>query len=131
MLQEDGNRFFEAKMTSERVAKRSVSDQEAEFVSLEDRAYEQIVEDCWETTGDFSASDEYLSELSLLEQEIEEEANLIRRIRNIHLKLRAVRAAGRKRRNDADAKEKNDSTPRNGEKKESETVNWEDEALNY
>lgn len=95
-------RFWETRLTAERVANRSVDDVEAEageatweteFASLEDRAYEQIVEDCWETTGDVAASDEYLSELSLLEQEIEEEANLIRRIRNIHLKLRSVRAA--------------------------------------
>lgn len=105
-------RFLETQFTAESVANRVVTDEEAEaavvdweaeFTSLEDRAYEQILEDCRETTGDFAASDEYLSELSLLEQEIEEEANLIRRIRNIHLKLRSVRAAAeRKRRRNAE-----------------------------
>lgn len=105
----DAERFDETRLTPDRVAWRSVSeteavaaDWEAEFVSLEDRAYEQILEDCWETTGNYDASDEYLSELSLLEQEIEEEANLIRRIRNIHLRLRSARAAGRKRRRDVE-----------------------------
>ena len=103
----DDERFLETQLTAERVANRVVADEEmesvasdweAEFVSLEDRAYEQIVEDCWKATGNFDASDEYLSELSLLEQEIEEEANLIRRIRNIHLKLRSARAAAERKR---------------------------------
>lgn len=126
-------RFEEARLTTDRVAWRSVSeaeaaaaDWEAEFVSLEDRAYEQIVEDCWETTGNFDASDEYLSELSLLEQEIEEEANLIRRIRNIHLRLRSARAAGRKRRRDVEKTD--DATP------DSETAQeekFDDAPLNY
>jgi len=126
-------RFEETRLTTERVAWRSISETEAavadwetEFVSLEDRAYEQIVEDCWETTGNFDASDEYLSELSLLEQEIEEEANLIRRIRNIHLRLRSARAAGRKRRRDVEKTD--DATP------DSETTQeekFDDASLNY
>lgn len=138
---DDEERFWETELTPERVANRSVSnneteaeaavdDWEAEFTSLEDRAYEQIVEDCWETTRDFAASDEYLSELSLLEQEIEEEANLIRRIRNIHLKLRSVRAAGRKRRRDVE--EKKGATPTNDEGTVSNAeIKVEDEAFNY
>lgn len=59
--------------------------------SLEDRAYRQIVASCYRSAADFPASDQYLNELRLLEQEIAEEANLIRRIRNIHLQLRAAR----------------------------------------
>ncbi len=140
-IRDDERRFWETQLTAERVANRVVSNGEAEaeaavdnweteFMSLEDRAYEQIVEDCWETTGDFAASDEYLSELSLLEQEIEEEANLIRRIRNIHLKLRSVRAAGRKRRRDVE--EKKDATPTQSDGAAStDDVKTEDEALNY
>ncbi len=134
-------RFWETQLTAERIANRAVSNEEAEmkngvddwegeFTSLEDRAYEQIVEDCWETTGNFAASDEYLSELSLLEQEIEEEANLIRRIRSIHLKLRSVRAAAeRKRRRNVE--EKNDASATNGEETASVGVKLEDETLNY
>lgn len=57
----------------------------------ENHAYRQIVASCYRSSSDFPASDQYLAELRLLEQEIEEEANLIRRIRNIHLQLRAVR----------------------------------------
>ena len=59
--------------------------------SLEERAYRQIVASCYRSASDFPASEQYLNELQLLEQEIEEEANLIRRIRKIHLQLRAVR----------------------------------------
>lgn len=59
--------------------------------SLEERAYRQIVSSCYRSASDFPASEQYLNELKLLEQEIEEEANLIRRIRKIHLQLRAVR----------------------------------------
>ena len=59
--------------------------------SLEDRAYRQIVASCYRSSSDFPSSDQYLHELRLLEQEIAEEANLIRRIRSIHLQLRAVR----------------------------------------
>ncbi|MBQ7112516.1 MAG: AAA family ATPase [Thermoguttaceae bacterium] len=133
----DDERFLETQLTAERVAKRVVSDEEAEadavvgdwdaeFRSLEDRAYEQILEDCWETTENFEASDEYLSELSLLEQEIEEEANLIRRIRSIHLKLRSARAAAeRKRRRNAE------ETTANAEKSTIVGVKLEDETLNY
>ena len=127
----DDERFMETQLTAERVANRVVSDKEAgdwetEFTSLEDRAYEQIVEDCWETTGNLSASDEYLSELSLLEQEIEEEANLIRRIRTIHLKLRSIRAAAeRKRRSNAENATTNDEETANvGVKLEDETLNY-------
>ena len=135
----DAERFWETEFTADRVANRVVSDEEAkaavvdweaEFTSLEDRAYEQILEDCRETTGNFAASDEYLSELSLLEQEIEEEANLIRRIRNIHLKLRSVRAAAeRKRRRNAE--ETNVATTINAEETTEVGVNLEDETLNY
>ena len=59
--------------------------------SLEERAYRQIVASSYRSAGDFPASEQYLNELRLLEQEIAEEANLIRRIRKIHLQLRAVR----------------------------------------
>ncbi|MDO5310114.1 MAG: AAA family ATPase [Planctomycetia bacterium] len=59
--------------------------------SLDDRAYRQIIASCYRSTSDFSASDQYLNELRLLEQEIAEEANLIRRIRSIHLQLRQAR----------------------------------------
>lgn len=59
--------------------------------SLEDRAYRQIVASCYRSSSDFPSSEQYLKELRLLEQEIAEEANLIRRIRSIHLQLRAVR----------------------------------------
>ena len=125
---DDSERFLETQFTADRVANRAVSEEEAkaavvdweaEFTSLEDRAYEQIVEDCWETTDNFAASDEYLSELSLLEQEIEEEANLIRRIRNIHLKLRSVRAAAERKRR------------RGAEETTEVAVDLEDETLNY
>lgn len=131
----DDERFLETQLTAERVANRAVSDKEdeaaasddeAEFISLEDRAYEQIVEDCWETTGNFTASDEYLSELSLLEQEIEEEANLIRRIRNIHLKLRSIRGAAERRRRNAVGE-----TTANEEETANADVQLEDETLNY
>jgi hypothetical protein len=71
-----------------------------------------------------------LSELSLLEQEIEEEANLIRRIRNIHLKLRAVRtAAERKRRRGAE--ERSDVLTATDEQTLNDASKSEDEALNY
>ncbi len=59
--------------------------------SLEERAYRQIVASCYRSAADFPASEQYLNELRLLEQEIAEEANLIRRIRSIHLQLRAAR----------------------------------------
>ena len=59
--------------------------------SLEDRAYRQIVASCCRSVSDFPASDQYLNELRLLEQEIAEEANLIRRIRSIHMQLRSAR----------------------------------------
>ena len=65
--------------------------QDDERRSLEERAYRQIVSSCYRSASDFPASEQYLNELKLLEQEIEEEANLIRRIRKIHLQLRAVR----------------------------------------
>ena len=136
-------RFWETRLTDERVANRVVSNKEVEtefavdnwepeFTSLEDRAYEQIVEDCWETTGNLAASDEYLSELSLLEQEIEEEANLIRRIRNIHLKLRSVRAAAeRKRRRNVEKKNDMSASTTNDEETANVAVALEDETLNY
>lgn len=57
----------------------------------EDRAYRSLVSSCYDASNSLKASDQYLHELRLLEQEIAEEANLIRRIRNIHLQLRAVR----------------------------------------
>lgn len=57
----------------------------------EDRAYRSLVSSCYDSSNSLKASDQYLHELRLLEQEIAEEANLIRRIRNIHLQLRAVR----------------------------------------
>ena len=135
----NADRYWETQLNADRVANRVVSDEEAEnaakdwepeFVSVEDRAYEQILEDCWETTGNFSASDEYLSELSLLEQEIEEEANLIRRIRNIHLKLRSVRAAAERKRRRKD-EETNVAPPTNGEEAASVGANLENETLNY
>ncbi|MBR4834604.1 MAG: AAA family ATPase [Thermoguttaceae bacterium] len=129
-------RFWEARTTSRNVARRSVSDSEAaggwenEFASPEDLAYEQIVEDCFQTVNDFSASDEYLSELSLLEQEIAEEANLIRRIRSIHLKLRSARAAGRRRRRDAE-EENNVAPTGDGEKTLDAFDELGDAAINY
>ena len=70
--------------------KPSSADADAER-SLEERAYRQIVASCYRSASDFPASEQYLNELRLLEQEIAEEANLIRRIRKIHLQLRAVR----------------------------------------
>ncbi len=63
-------------------------------LSVEDRAYRQIVASCYRASSDFPASDQYLNELRLLEREIAEEANLIRRIRRIHLQLRSVREPG-------------------------------------
>lgn len=131
----DDERFWEMRTTARNVARRSVSDAEAaegrekEFVSPEDLAYEQIVDDCFQTARDCSASDEYLNELSLLEQEIAEEANLIRRIRNIHLKLRSARA-GRRRRN---VEEKNgDAARSNVEKAAPESLDeLDDAALNF
>lgn len=57
----------------------------------EDRAYRSLVSSCYDASNSLKASDQYLHELRLLEQEIAEEANLIRRIRNIHLQLRASR----------------------------------------
>ena len=60
-------------------------------LSAEDRAYRQIVASCYRASNDFPASDQYLNELRLLEREIAEEANLIRRIRRIHLQLRSAR----------------------------------------
>ncbi|MGN0911115.1 MAG: AAA family ATPase [Thermoguttaceae bacterium] len=57
----------------------------------EDRAYRSLVSSCYDASNSLKASDQYLHELRLLEQEIAEEANLIRRIRNIHLQLRAAR----------------------------------------
>ncbi len=71
----------------------SSADADAER-SLEERAYRQIVASCYRSASDFPASEQYLNELRLLEQEIAEEANLIRRIRKIHLQLRAVRDPG-------------------------------------
>lgn len=69
-------------------------------LSLNDRAYRQIVASQGQTPEQApsqtpeqtpaSASDRYLNELDLLEQEIAEEANLIRRIRNIHMQLRST-----------------------------------------
>ena len=60
--------------------------------SLNDRAYRQIAASQEQTREQTpaSASDRYLNELDLLEQEIAEEANLIRRIRNIHMQLRST-----------------------------------------
>ncbi len=64
--------------------------------SLSDLAYSRIVAATGRgNVGDRKpvegeSSDQYLDELDLLEREIAEEANLIRRIRNIHMQLRAA-----------------------------------------
>ncbi len=127
-------RFWEMRTTARNVGGRSVSDAEAargeecEFASPEDLAYAQILDDCFQTANEYSASDEYLNELSLLEQEIAEEANLIRRIRNIHLKLRSARAERRRRRN---ADEENNVAPSgDGEKTLDLLDKWDDAAVN-
>ena len=66
--------------------------------SLADRAYSQIVAATQranlpeQDSNKQNASDRYLTELDLLEKEIEEEANLIRRIRHIHEQIRSVLA---------------------------------------
>ncbi len=67
---------------------------DAEANSLDERAYRQIVASYYRSAADFPSSAQYLNELQLLEEEIAEEANLIRRIRNIHLRLRSVRSSG-------------------------------------
>ena len=64
--------------------------------SLADRAYSQIVAASGRGTADATeptkeeSGDRYLDELDMLEKEIAEEADLIRRIRNIHMQLRAA-----------------------------------------
>lgn len=114
-------RFWEANLSPDSISEKTVysngsgrndvaeplfvANSDGEYLALEDRAYRQIVDVCNRTVSESSGGDEYLTELNLLEQEIEEEANLVRKIRKIHLRLRAAR--GEKT---LDEKEKNDAS---------------------
>lgn len=105
---DESERFWEASLSSDFVSGKAVYSEDEpkkqdenlvgdfgaeandgdEFVSLEDRAYRQIVDVCRKTLGEFGVGDNFLAELSLLEQEIEKETDSIRRIREIRTRRR-------------------------------------------
>ncbi len=101
---EERERFWEANLSANCVSGKAVysgRDQEGncdcnwnyetncdEFLSLEDRAYRQIVDIFQKTIDDFAVGECCLTELSLLEQEIENGADLVRRIYDMRMSRR-------------------------------------------